>query len=259
MCSGKRRLRRRNDPCLAINLVPCRCRQSRASPAIYSRVSLADAYAIHLPPGTARNPEVLARFVFAHQPRWISLLMRIRGALVTPFGLKTGSGLRSAGAEGSRIGIFKVYEVNAVEVIMGEDDKHLDFRVSALYQAAVASERRRSRFVLSTVVHCHNRLGRCYLGLIAPFHRLIVRSYLRRAARMGLATRGTELHDRARDHAQGHNLAIGASLLLRRHPGWVRRRVTSSPVGRCSSVAREHRSRRWGLDHARCAAGRFCR
>jgi len=164
----------------AISLPP----ESRIA-AIYGRVDLADAYAIHLPPGTARNPEVLARFVFAHQPRWISFLMRIRSALVAPFGLKTGSGLTSAGAEGSRIGIFKVYEVNAVEVIMGEDDKHLDFRVSALYQPPLQASAGRSRFVLSTVVRCHNRLGRCYIGLIAPFHRLIVRSYLRRAARMG--------------------------------------------------------------------------
>ena len=152
---------------------------------IYARMNLADAYAIDLPPGTARNPEVLARFVFAHQPRWIAFLMRIRGALVTPFGLKTASGLRSAGAKDSRIGIFKVYEVNAAEVIMGEDDKHLDFRVSALYQPALQGSVGGSRFVLSTVVHCHNRLGRCYIALIAPFHRMIVQSYLRRAATMG--------------------------------------------------------------------------
>jgi Protein of unknown function (DUF2867) len=153
--------------------------------AIFARVNLADAYAIDLPPGTTRNPEALARFVFAHQPRWISFLMRTRGALVAPLGLKTGSGLRSAGAEGSRIGIFKVYKVNAVEVIMGEDDRHLDFRVSALYQPPLQASAGRPRFVLSTVVHCHNTLGRCYIRLIAPVHRMIVQSYLRRAARIG--------------------------------------------------------------------------
>ena len=63
------------------------------------------------------------------------------------------------------------------------DDKHLDFRASAFYQAGAPSER--PRFVLSTVVHCHNALGRTYLALIAPFHRLVVQAYLRRAAEVG--------------------------------------------------------------------------
>ena len=158
--------------------------------AVYAHVNLADAYAIDLPPGTARSPEVLARFVFAHQPQWISIFMRIRDALVGGFGLKTASSLSSVRAVGSRIGIFKVYEANSVEVIMGEDDKHLNFRASALYQPPVQSGADRARLVLSTIVHCHNRLGRGYLGLIAPFHRLVVKSYLRHAARVGWPSEG---------------------------------------------------------------------
>jgi hypothetical protein len=37
-------------------------------------------------------------------------------------------------------------------------------------------------------VHCHNRLGRIYITLIAPFHRLVVEASLRRAARLGWPT-----------------------------------------------------------------------
>jgi hypothetical protein len=33
-------------------------------------------------------------------------------------------------------------------------------------------------------VHCHNRLGRTYLAVIAPFHRVIVRATLERAVRV---------------------------------------------------------------------------
>ena len=153
--------------------------------AVYAHVNLADAYAIDLPPRTARSPEVLARFVFAHQPQWISILLRIRDALVGGFGLKTVSSLRSAGAVGTRLGIFKVYEANSVEVIMGEDDRHLDFRASALYQPPAQSGVESARLVFSTVVHCHNSFGRGYLGVIAPFHRLVVKSYLRHGARIG--------------------------------------------------------------------------
>jgi hypothetical protein len=34
-------------------------------------------------------------------------------------------------------------------------------------------------------VHCHNLLGRAYLFVIAPFHRLVVKASLRRAAHIG--------------------------------------------------------------------------
>lgn len=37
--------------------------------------------------------------------------------------------------------------------------------------------------VVVTVVHCHNRLGRAYLALIAPFHRVIAQANLEQVAR----------------------------------------------------------------------------
>ena len=72
----------------------------------------------------------------------------------------------------------------ASEIVLGEDDKHLDFRLSLLCSPASAQSPQR-RLILSTAVHCHNRLGRFYITLIAPFHRRIVRACLRQAARAG--------------------------------------------------------------------------
>ena len=151
--------------------------------AVYPHPNLADAFSIDLPPGTVRDPEALARFLFSHQPRWVAALMNVRDSLVAGLGLKTGRSLR-AGVQPSRIGIFKLYETGPLEVLVGEDDKHLDFRASVLYRAADASTDA-PRLVLSTVVHCHNRLGRGYLTLIAPFHRRVVRAFLRQAASSG--------------------------------------------------------------------------
>jgi GNAT superfamily N-acetyltransferase len=149
-------------------------------------VNLADAFSIRLPPGVSGDPEVLARFVFSQQAPWIGGLMKVRDALVSGFGLKTAKHFVSlAGkASQSRIGIFKVYSTSETEIVLGEDDKHLDFRVSVLCSGEPASEVGR-QLVVSTVVHCHNRLGRAYILLIAPFHRLVVQSSLRRAARIG--------------------------------------------------------------------------
>jgi hypothetical protein len=148
-------------------------------------VNLADAYSILLPAGTSASPELLARFIFSQQAPWIGSLMRLRDVLVAGFGLKTAKHLTSLGPEAkvNRVGIFKIYSTSATEIVLGEDDKHLDFRVSVLCSGETAANNR--RLTVSTVVHCHNRLGRAYILLIAPFHRLIVQSNLRRAARIG--------------------------------------------------------------------------
>jgi hypothetical protein len=78
---------------------------SRAARA-YAAVDLADAYEIRLPAGTTTDPGVLARFIFANQPRWVGVLMRLRDAIVGRLGLKTAGGLQRAAGE--RVGIFKV-------------------------------------------------------------------------------------------------------------------------------------------------------
>ena len=158
-------------------------RESRIE-GVYSQPNLADAYAIDLPPGTTRDPQQLARFIFAHQPRWVAALMEVRDSCVSVLGLKTGRSLRSSDTKGQRVGIFKLYETLPFEVLVGEDDKHLDFRASILYRSAEGPAGKAS-VVLSTVVQCHNLLGRTYLWLIAPFHRRVVQSFLRQAASMG--------------------------------------------------------------------------
>ena len=170
------------DHCVTPVALPAESGISR----VYESMNLADAYSIPLPDGTAANPELLARFIFSQQAPWITGLMTVRDALVARFGLKTSTQLASLGVDdrAKRVGIFRIYSTTEHEIVLGEDDKHLDFRLSVLCSAQPAPTGER-RLVLSTVVHCHNRLGRIYIFLIAPFHRLVVRSSLRRAARIG--------------------------------------------------------------------------
>ena len=153
---------------------------------VFASINLADAYSIDLPNGASTNPELLARFIFAHQAPWIGRLMAVRDALVAGFGLKTAKHLATLDAESAagRLGIYKIYSMSPTEVVLGEDDKHLDFRLSVLCSGQSSPGVKR-RLILSTVVHCHNRLGRLYIFLIAPFHRLVVQSSLRSAARVG--------------------------------------------------------------------------
>ena len=148
---------------------------------LYKSMNLADAFAIRLPAGTSGNPDLLARFILSHQPSWIGWLTNVRDAVVACFGLKTAKHLASLA---NRIGPFKVYSTNQAEIVLGEDDKHLDFRISILCSGEAEPEGSR-QLVFSTVVHCHNRLGRAYIFVIAPFHRMVVKASLLRAARIG--------------------------------------------------------------------------
>lgn len=159
---------------------------------LYPGSHLADAYQIALPSSRARtmDMESLARVLLGSQPRWAQALMVLRDAIVARFGIKTASQLASG--EGGRIGIFRIYSVTADEIVVGEDDSHLDFRLSMLRSAHGGADGSTpgsdyGSVTLASAVHCHNRIGRAYIFLIRPFHELIVRRSLTRAARLHLA------------------------------------------------------------------------
>lgn len=159
---------------------------------LYPATDLADAYSIRLSDDAPRDPEVLARFMFAQQAPWVSGLMRARDTLMAGFGVKTTKNMRisSDAQRDKRVGIFRVYAKTSHEILLGEDDRHLDFRISVLLRMEASASA--PDLIVSTVVHCHNRLGRNYLRLIAPFHRLIVQATLRRAARTGWPKAATQ-------------------------------------------------------------------
>jgi len=146
----------------------------------YPGADLLDSYAVSLPAGASDDVGALAQALFHRPPLWIRSLLKLRDALMRPLGVKTTDDIREAGAiDGrDRIGFFPVFGRSPDEVILGEDDRHLDFRASVLVQRVDGAGSR--RLVVTTVVRCHNLLGRTYLGVIEPFHRLIVRANLGR-------------------------------------------------------------------------------
>lgn len=147
----------------------------------YGQADFADAFSVDLPEVASGDAEALARHIFEQQPEWIAMLMSIRDILVRPFGLKRAADLRSRG--GDRISIFRVFERYPDEIILGEDDRHLNFRVSVLVQPA--SEGRSRRLIVTTLVFYNGLLGRAYIALIAPFHRIVVRTSLDQAQKLG--------------------------------------------------------------------------
>jgi Protein of unknown function (DUF2867) len=144
---------------------------------LFADASFVDAYAIHLP-GVVTSVDALAAIVFGEPSGMFTALMSLRDALVQPFGLKTSSRIVQAfGPQTDRLNMFRVISRRADEVIVGEDDSHLDFRGSLHCRASGDG---RVEVILTTVVRCHNWLGRAYLQLVLPFHVLVVRSNLAR-------------------------------------------------------------------------------
>ncbi|MBQ4279925.1 MAG: DUF2867 domain-containing protein [Rikenellaceae bacterium] len=118
-------------------------------------------------------------------PRWVNGLMWLRNTLMRPFGLKTGPGAgpvplpdETFHPVGGRLALFEVLARGEREIVLGMDDKHLDFRVSLLGGG--------DDLWLTTVVRFNNRGGRLYFKVIRPFHALIVGSLARRTARRGI-------------------------------------------------------------------------
>lgn len=105
-------------------------------------------------------------------PGWARGLLWLRNVLVRPFGLKTGPAERSEDSP-----LFPVTVDQPDELVLGNDDKHLNFRITLL--------RDQGRIYMSTWVHPNNIWGRAYLTLVMPFHILIVRGAIGRVARAG--------------------------------------------------------------------------
>ncbi|MCC8392836.1 DUF2867 domain-containing protein [Paraburkholderia sp. MMS20-SJTR3] len=153
----------------------------------YGHADFADAFSVDLSETAADDAASLARHAFAKQPEWIAMLLKLRDILVLPFGLKRAVDLQTKQASADeRISLFCVFERHDDEVVLGENDRHLDFRVSVLVQPA--SHGRPRRLIMTTLVFYNRPLGQAYIALIAPFHRMVVRATLDRAQQLGWPT-----------------------------------------------------------------------
>jgi hypothetical protein len=133
-----------------------------------------DAFSIAID-GASLDARLAAEKMLGRSPRWIEALTALRDHLVKPFGLKTSSATKTFA---NTIGIFPVLSETPNRLVAGFNDSHLDFRVVV----DVASSGQGQRVTATTLVLTHNLLGRVYLAIILPFHRLVVRSMLRQVA-----------------------------------------------------------------------------
>jgi hypothetical protein len=139
-----------------------------------------DAYQV-ITQGQNLDPLEAARRAVYGAPSWISTLLRLRTILVKPFGLKPGEDPAREKASADNIGIFPILERKPGRLVLGMNDRHLDFRL--LVDVKDLGGNRQS-VTASTVVKTHNALGRAYLAFVKPFHRIIVPAMLAKAAKL---------------------------------------------------------------------------
>jgi hypothetical protein len=130
-----------------------------------------DAFRVDIGAAAVNAREACTRMV-SNEPGWISALVRLRNILVTPFGLKTSG--EGAPAPGGLIGLFPVLSETPERLIAGFNDYHLDFRIVV----DVAGDAPGREVTLTTLVKTNNLLGRTYLTLITPFHKIVARSMI---------------------------------------------------------------------------------
>lgn len=123
---------------------------------------------------------------FLSSPKWVDQLFAARNTIVSIFGLKTAGSpderealLKSFKCEkGEQLGLFKVFDKNENEVILGEDDKHLNFRIS-LYLEKEGNQPDTKNLKISTTVQFNNWFGLLYFLPVRAFHQLIVPTMLK--------------------------------------------------------------------------------
>ena len=123
----------------------------------------------------------IGKAFFASAPNWTSQLFELRNKIVSVLGLKTPEKVQNRSElldsftcePNERLGLFKVYSKSENEVILGEDDKHLNFRISLLKEDNLDKEGSK-KIVISTTVKFNNWFGRLYFLPVKPFHKLVV-------------------------------------------------------------------------------------
>ena len=142
----------------------------------------ADRFTLGLPVDNLTAREA-ARLALENPPGWVRRLMALRNALVAPFGLKgAAEELRTSEVE---IGGFPVVSASDDRVVLGFNDRHLDFRIVI---DVMADRPRGQTLSVMTLVHRNNLFGRLYLAAVMPFHKLIVRTALTGVARLVLTS-----------------------------------------------------------------------
>jgi hypothetical protein len=113
-------------------------------------------------------------------PWWVNRLLALRDSMIKWLGMTPtrGFGSCSKSAEelsvGDTLDFFEIVHLELGTLLLTLRDRHFDVKIEV---HLLQQPHGQSVFVSSAVIP-HSRVGKAYLYLIAPFHRVVVRSML---------------------------------------------------------------------------------
>lgn len=162
-------------------------RQSLLDAKAVATAYFSDSYRIPLRKGDMAMPALFFG-IFGHHPGWMKGFLIARNRIAALCGLDVANDeaiLRPVQQAdyrvGESIGSWPIFNMADNELIVGRDNKHLDFRLSILRETT----RQGSVATVSTICNVHNIYGRLYLRLIIPFHRMGLWRLLDQAVQSG--------------------------------------------------------------------------
>jgi hypothetical protein len=135
-----------------------------------------DSYSVMIK--TEKSVDEITNQIF-ESPKWVDNLMSIRNKIVGVFGLKTDDA-KSQKLKieyyniGEQSGIFDIVDRNENEIVMGKNDKHLNFQTSVFLEKVEGQ----TKVTMVTLVKYNNFGGKFYFFFVKPFHKLIIRSLM---------------------------------------------------------------------------------
>ena len=132
------------------------------------------------------GPTEIGKAFYSSSPKWVEKLFVLRNKIVRFFGLKTSGNNTDRKKQldnfkcepGEQLGLFKVFNKTNNEVVLGEDDKHLNFRVSLLLGPLSHGTNKKTLTIITTV-QFNNLFGKLYFLPVKFFHKLIVPAMLK--------------------------------------------------------------------------------
>ena len=117
------------------------------------------------------NLNEISNIIFNTTPKWITSLFKIRNKMVKLIGLKytKPTNYNTDYKVGGYVSFFKIFYISDDEIILGANDKHLNFRAVINNTKAEINN-----IKVTTLVEYNNVKGKIYMSLIKPFHRLVV-------------------------------------------------------------------------------------
>ncbi|MFD2036299.1 DUF2867 domain-containing protein [Belliella marina] len=142
---------------------------------LLSKVDFSDTFSTT---NQENNLREITHLIFNKPPKWVKWLFSIRNKTVRLFGLKTEmpADYNERFAVGGYIGYFRIFSISDHEIVLGADDSHLNFR------AIVAHNKETLHNIkVITLVQYNNPMGKIYMGIIKPFHLMVVKRLVKNA------------------------------------------------------------------------------